>query len=116
MPLYQYELSSVVILTHKQAAERWIQKGYKAVSNYELLSQENTVVAENIKQAKAIFWTSFSQFENYHQSINENIIHICPGGETAALLRNAGIDPVIFPTIQSFLSWRKRNIHSTSVA
>jgi hydroxymethylbilane synthase len=116
MPLYQYGFSSVVILTHKEAAERWIKKGYKAVSNYELLSQDNAVVAEKIKNAKAIFWTSFSQFENYRQSINENIIHICPGGETAALLRNAGIDPVIFPTIQSFLSWRKRNIHSTSVA
>jgi len=116
MPLFNIYSSEVVILTHEEAAKRWMQKGTKAVSNYRLLPQENNVVAERISNVKAIFWTSFSQFENYRKSINENIIHICPGGETAALLRNAGIDPVIFPTIQSFLSWRKRNIHSTSVA
>lgn len=116
MPLYKYDFSSVVILTHKEAADRWIQKGYKAVSNYQLQAQENKVVADRIGNVKAIFWTSFSQYENYRHSITEKVIHLCPGGETASLLKKAGVEPIIFPTIQSFISWRKRNILSTSAA
>lgn len=116
MPLYNYDSSAVVILTHKEAANRWIQKGYQAVYNYQLLPQENKEVAHRIANAKAIFWTSFSQYQNYHQSINEDVIHICPGGETASLLKQAGLTPVVFPTIQSFLAWRKRNILSQTVA
>jgi hydroxymethylbilane synthase len=116
MPLFGYDQNSVSILTHEHAALRWIQKGYKSVFNYHLLAQDNAVVADRIGKAKAIFWTSFSQYENYRYRINEDVIHLCPGGETASLLKKAGLDPVIFPTIQSFLIWRKRNTHSTSVA
>lgn len=116
MPLYEYDFSSVVILTHKEAAERWVQKGYSAVSNYQLMAQENAVVADRIAKAKAIFWTSFSQYQNYRHRINDDVVHLCPGGETASLLKKTGLVPVIFPTIQSFLTWRKRNTHSISVA
>ena len=116
MPLYHYDASSVVVLTHEEAAKRWIQKGFNAVSNYQLLPQENEVVSERIANAKAIFWTSFSQYENYLHRIPKDVIHLCPGGETASLLKKAGVESIIFPTIQSFLSWRKRNTPSTSVA
>jgi hypothetical protein len=73
-------------------------------------------VADRIAKAKAIFWTSFSQYQNYRHRINEDVVHLCPGGETASLLKKTGLVPVIFPTIQSFLTWRKRNTHSISVA
>jgi hydroxymethylbilane synthase len=115
MPLFEYDPTSVSVISHEQAAERWKQKGYTAVSNYKLSPLENADIVERISAAKAIFWTSFAQFENYRHCINEHAIHICPGGETASLLKKAGLNPIIFPTIQSFLTWRKRNTISASV-
>lgn len=116
MPLFSIPLNDICILTHKEAAERWRGKGYHAISNYILISKHNEIVAAAIAKAKYLFWSSFSQYKYYQQYIKPGAIHLCAGGETAGLLKQAGIGPVIFPTIKSFEQWRKYSIRSHSVA
>lgn len=113
---YQPAGRQVLILTHEAAAERWRKKGYSAVSNSKLLSKNNEAIKESIATADAIFWSSFSQYEFYGQYAKQDVKHLCAGGETAELLKQAGIEPVIFPTIKAFEQWRKYSIRSHSVA
>lgn len=116
MPLLGIHKNDICILTHSTAAERWRQKGYKAVSNYELKPKHNKEISEKISAADFIFWGSFSQFEFYGKYAKQAVKHLCAGGETADLLGKAGINPVIFPTIKAFKQWRKYSIRSLSVA
>ena len=116
MPLLDIKISDIGILTHETAAERWRLKGYNAVSNYKLIAKNDNVIQELIQDTDAIFWTSFSQYEFYSKYAKKEVKHLCAGGETAELLKQAGIDPVIFPTINAFEQWRKYSTRSHSVA
>lgn len=116
MPLFNIHRNDVCILTHNEAAERWKQKGYHAVSNYKLISKNNEAVAAAIASADFLFWSSYSQYKYYKQYIKPGAVHLCAGGETAALLKPAGEEPVIFPTIKAFEQWRKTFTRSRSVA
>lgn len=106
MPLLQINTSNICIITNTTAAIRWKQKGYKAISNYALKTNNDLQIIEQLKKATAIFWSSFAQFEFYGNYANATAIHLCAGGETASLLKAAGVEPVIFPTIKSFELWR----------
>jgi hydroxymethylbilane synthase len=116
MPLIDINVSDIAILTHEAAAERWRRKGYNAVCNSKLVSKENETIQQSITSADAIFWSSYSQFEFYGQYAKPGTKHLCCGGETAELLKQSGIEPVIFPTIKSFQQWRNSSIRSHSVA
>jgi len=116
MPLLNITTDDITILTHETAAERWRSKGYDVVSNYKLLPKNDEAIRQSIEKADAIFWTSFSQYEFYSKYAKQNIKHLCAGGETAELLKQAGVEPVIFPTIKAFEQWRKYSIQSHSVA
>ena len=116
MPLFSINAKDICILTHESAAERWKQKGYNAVSNYQLKPKYSLAVEKNISTADCIFWSSFSQYEFYGKFARPGVKHLCAGGETAALLKQSGIEPVIFPTIKAFEQWRKFSIHSLSAA
>ncbi|TAH01373.1 MAG: hydroxymethylbilane synthase [Sphingobacteriales bacterium] len=106
MPLLQIISNDICIITNTAAARRWQQKGYTAISNYELKTNNDTTIIENIKKAPAIFWSSYAQFECYGSYANTAAIHLCAGGETASLLKTSGVEPIIFPTIKSFELWR----------
>jgi hydroxymethylbilane synthase len=116
MPLLNIKPEEITILTHDSAAERWKAKGYDAVSNYKLISKNDEEIQRSITNADAIFWTSFSQYEFYGKYAKKGVKHLCAGGETAELLKQAGIETVIFPTIKAFEQWRKYSIRSHSVA
>jgi hydroxymethylbilane synthase len=116
MPLLQIEANDICILTHEAAAKRWKTKGYHAVSNYTLKPQYDDAIIERVKAAKFLFWSSFSQFEFYGKYAAYDATHICAGGETAYLLKEAGINPIVFPTIKAFEQWRKYSTRSLSVA
>jgi hypothetical protein len=116
MPLLNIQAEDISILTHEIAAERWRKKGYNAVSNYKLLPKNDETIRESIIVAEAIFWTSFSQYEFYGKYAKPDAKHLCAGGETAELLKRAGVEPVIFPTIKAFEQWRRSSIPSRSVA
>jgi len=116
MPLLNIQAEDISILTHEAAAERWRLKGYNAVSNYKQLRKNDETIRESIAVAEAIFWTSFSQYEFYGKHAKPDAKHLCAGGETAELLKQAGVEPVIFPTIKAFEQWRRYSIRSHSVA
>ncbi len=116
MPLLNIQPAEICILTHEEAVKRWQRKGYDAVSNYKLISKDHESIQQSIAAADSIFWSSFSQFEFYGKYAKANLKHLCAGGETAELLKEAGVVPVIFPTIKSFQQWRNSSIQSHSVA
>jgi hydroxymethylbilane synthase len=116
MPLLSTQKKDVCILTHEAAAERWKQKGLKAVSNYRLINERNETVLDRIASANWYFWSSFSQYNYYGKYCSADAVHACAGGETAALLKQEGIEPLIFPTIKSFEQWRQSNARPLSVA
>ncbi|MBU6158027.1 MAG: hypothetical protein KGP35_03235 [Bacteroidetes bacterium] len=107
IPLINQSADDICILTHEAAVARWQQKGKKAVSNYRLIPSHIESIQHKISDAKAIFWSSYAQYEYYGKYVAAQAKHICAGGETAERLRQAGIDPVIFPTLKSFDAWRK---------
>jgi hydroxymethylbilane synthase len=116
MPLLNIELAEVAIITHESAAKRWQHKGYKAVSNYSLYPKENEPLQLSIAAADLIFWSSFSQFEFFGKFAKPAAKHLCAGGETAALLKQQGLNPIIFPTIKAFELWRNSFTPLHSVA
>ena len=116
MPLLNIRAEDISILTHEVAAGRWRMKGYHAVGNYKQLPKNDETIRESIVVAEAIFWTSFSQYEFYGKYAKPDAKHLCAGGETAELLKQAGVGPVIFPTIKAFEQWRRSSIRSHSVA
>jgi hydroxymethylbilane synthase len=116
MPLLNIQAEDISILTHETAAKRWRIKGYDAISNYRLLPKDDEAIQESIIVADSIFWTSFSQYEFYGKYAKPGAKHLCAGGETAELLKQEGVEPVIFPTIKAFEQWKKYSIQSRSVA
>jgi hydroxymethylbilane synthase len=116
MPLLNLKSGDITILTHEKAAQRWRSKGYDAVSTYKQVAKNDEVIQRSIAAAEAIFWTSYSQYEFYGKYARNDVKHLCAGGETAALLKKAGVEPVIFPTIKAFEQWRKYSTRSHSAA
>ncbi len=116
MPVLNIDAKDILILTHEAAVVRWREKGYDAISNYKLLPKNDKAIQESIAAAAAVFWTSFSQYEFYGKYAKPGAKHLCAGGETAELLKQSGIEPVVFPTIKAFDQWKKYSIHSRSVA
>ena len=116
MPLLNIQRNDISILTHDAAAERWRKKGYNAVGNYKQVPKDDEVIRRSIAAAGSIFWTSFSQYEHYGKYANQEVKHLCAGGETAELLKKAGVEPTVFPTIKAFEQWRRYFIQSHSVA
>jgi len=107
MPVLSIRSAEVFILTHADAAERWQEKGYAAAGTYRLQPVMSPGICEAISQATAICWSSYAQYQYYGTYAGKQVIHICAGGETARLLQEAGLDPVVFPTIKAFEQWRK---------
>ncbi len=107
MPLIQINKNDVAIITSKQGAVTWNQKGWNTYATYELLFKENETVKEKISKANTIFWTSFQQYQQYKSVVQSNAQHCCPSGETAYLLKEAGLQPIVFPNIKSFLQWKQ---------
>jgi hydroxymethylbilane synthase len=106
MPLIGIEKSMITIITHTSAAIHWVNKGWHSVAAYSLQSQTNLRLEEEIGQAEFIFWTSFGQYELYRSFVKSDTIHASPFGETSERLRQSGIEPLVFPTIKSFHTWR----------
>jgi hydroxymethylbilane synthase len=107
MPLLKIDRQNVCIVTSKQGADSWKKKGWHTVASYKLLVQADETMQHKIADAGTVFWTSFYQYQQYKSIIKNNVLHCCPSGETATLLREAGINPVVFPNIKSFIQWKK---------
>ncbi len=107
MPVIDINPAAVTVVTHEEASRAWKAKGWKTMATHRLLRREEQSMAALMQSSDYIFWTSFGQYEQYKDRLKPDVVHACPYGETAERLRSRGIDPVIFPTIQSFQSWRQ---------
>ena len=114
MPLLNYKKEDVQVITNEHGAANWKQKGWKTSGTYETRSEPREELTSEMAKADIIFWTSYQQFELYRDVLKKNVRHICPSGETAVLLRSAGLDPVVFPNIKAFQQWRRISFQSTS--
>jgi len=101
--------NDVCILTHQHAIEEWERDGWKAIPAYTLLPANNPGIEDGIRNATCIFWTSFQQYQQYQSFLSKDIVHMCPSGKTASLMLDAGLSPVVFANIKSFIAWRKVN-------
>ena len=97
------------MLTHAEAAERRRARGELAVAPYRLEATMDAGVCETLAGATHVFWSSFAQYEHYGRFVRSDATHACPGGETADRLLEAGIRPVIFPTLKSFMAWKQQH-------
>ena len=103
MPLLNVSRENVCVITGDQASSNWERKGWNVVSTYNFTIKSNSLLEEKIKLAKAFFWTSFHQYDFYKSLLAEGAMHYCSSGETANLLQEAGVTPVVYPNIKSFL-------------
>lgn len=114
MPLLDIKKEDAHIITSEQGAKNWRKKGWKAAGTYSTVSHQREELAKQIAAVDIIFWASFQQYELYKDVLKEKVQHVCSSGETAVLLKAAGIETVIFPNIKAFQQWRKTSsrLHS----
>lgn len=109
IPLLNIKKEHTTILTNRASEKNWQSKFWNTASSYELANRSDAAIAEKIKAANYIFWSSYRQYEQYKNQVKPNTQHLCCGGETASLLRADGIEPIIFPNIKAFQQWRISN-------
>lgn len=107
-PLVNVQAQNTLILTNTTSAGRWQAEGRKAFGTYTLQPNLTDPLQEAVRSAGAFFWTSFEQYHACREFLPTGAIHCCPAGKTADLLRSEGLQPILFPTIKTFLTWRTR--------
>ncbi|MCX8481501.1 MAG: hydroxymethylbilane synthase [Sediminibacterium sp.] len=103
MPILKMYIYDCTIITNSDAALRWIKKGYNSIATYQIQPTYNKKIINQIKNATAIFWLSYTQYKYYKQFVNNNTTHYCLGGASAFLFKKNKIPITIFPTKKSFL-------------
>ncbi len=98
----------VMILTNQTSAENWRRFGYQAIQTYDLTYHSSLLDKYKLTTAKMIFWNCFAHFEQVQGILPEGIIHACLPGKTTDLLKNLGLQPIVFPTINAFNQWKKK--------
>ena len=116
MPLFGISKNDVAVITNNQSAGKWQAKAWNVYAAYRLSEKESPEIKKQIKEADIIFWTSYQQCVQYKNELKEDVLHICPYGETVEQLKAAGINPVVFPNIKAFQQWKQTLIPSPSVA
>jgi hypothetical protein len=106
-PVINISLIDIHVLTHDQGAKHWMEKSWRTTPTYVMKKKISQQLEERMGQAEIIFWTSIHQYLEYKSVLKENVIHLAASGETASLLKQQGIEPVIFPNIKAFEQWRK---------
>jgi hydroxymethylbilane synthase len=109
-PLLNIQKTDVTLLTHTSAASNWRLKDWNTVASYrtEYMQQAPT----EVQSADIVFWSSGSQFRNFNHQTKSTAIHVCASGETKVYLKRSGVEPIVFPTIQSFQLWKTSIIPS----
>ncbi len=107
-PLINIDANSIQIITNKNSIQHWVDDGFNAAYTYGLKGNLSKEIKDKIASADIIFWTSYQQYELCKEIIKKEVQHVCASGKTATLLQAQGLQPVIFPTIKSFIDWKRR--------
>lgn len=98
--------ASWMVLTHDGAREDWSRA--QVVATYRVYPQ--APAAEDlakVRQGRYFFWSSGSQFDQYHSAVGPGSFHFCGPGKTAQHLRALGVEPVVFPSTEEWRKWLK---------
>jgi hydroxymethylbilane synthase len=106
-PMVQLEKSQCCILTNQNSVVGWLSEGWHASATYCLHPNFDTKLKASIEKADLVFWSSYQQFLVGSSYVKQGAIHACPSGKTANRLLGLGLNPLIFPTIKAFQSWRQ---------
>lgn len=106
-PMVQIEKSQCCILTNQNSVVGWLSEGWHAAATYCLHPNFDTQLKAGIEKADLVFWSSYQQFLVGSSYVKQGAIHACPSGKTANRLLGLGLNPLIFPTIKAFQSWRQ---------
>ncbi|MFZ9594451.1 MAG: hydroxymethylbilane synthase [Bdellovibrionia bacterium] len=98
-------LSSWVVLTHQDAVKEWTDQGIQAMPTYQLKSEDPPEARTSLQQATHVFWSSGSQYEALKAHLRKDALCSCGPGKTAKKLRESGIEPLVFPTVQEWRKW-----------
>ncbi|MDR3605858.1 MAG: hydroxymethylbilane synthase [Oligoflexia bacterium] len=95
------------ILTHEAAVGDWAESRVLATYRLEACYPEAAIHA--LHSAREIFWGSGSQFDELKSGVRADARHACGPGKTAKKLRNEGISPFIFPSVEEWRKWTKQS-------
>jgi hydroxymethylbilane synthase len=115
-PIINISTADVHILTHDLGARHWVKKRWRTTPTYSIQKKNNPALEKKLSQAEVIFWTSIHQYLQYKDILKNDVIHLSASGETASLLQQQGIEPVVFPNIKAFEQWRKPAVQLLHVA
>jgi uroporphyrinogen-III synthase len=108
MPLLSIGKEQVTILTHEGAADYWKRLNWHTAISYRTKPNCIQHLSDKIKVANFFFWTNAAQYLQCQPFIpSTDAIHACPSGATLAQLKHLGVEPIVFPTIQSFKAWSR---------
>lgn len=105
--------NDVQIITGQQSLQHWANSGWNVTATYELIPNLPQVLADRLRNADIIFWTSFQQYIACKHLLKKDVQHCCASGKTVELFLQEGITPVIFPGIKSFKEWKQSHTIAT---
>jgi hydroxymethylbilane synthase len=109
-PLIDIPLATFQIVTHSLAYHYWRIRGckYTIIQEPALIPSVNAL--QNLAKADVVFWRGFWQYKALHRHLKKEVVHACAADGTQKLFREAGIEPMVFPSYQLFNEWKKKNI------
>lgn len=93
-----FNSKDILILTHEEAAKR----RPNSIVTYQ--SQRGNLLPE-VAEADIVYWASASQFLANREKVKPSAIHCCGAGETAVVLKEHGIKPLVFYNQEIFKKW-----------
>jgi hypothetical protein len=92
-----------VTLTHDGAGAAG--EDIRVLATYHLETHYPELAKEALKLAGEIYWSSSSQFDELRHWAQRDAGHACGPGKTARRIRDQGIDPLIFPSVEEWRKW-----------
>lgn len=104
--LRQPPSSGWTILTHENAVDGWKHlEGARILSTYDVDARYSAEARAALKNSTHIYWSSFSQWQSLKQESPVGAIHATGPGKTARLLKERGLEPLIFPGVEEWRKW-----------
>lgn len=97
------DLSTWVVLTHESAEAGWTSQ--RVLTTYRVQADYPASAGQTLRNATHIFWSSGSQFDELREWAPAHAVHCSGPGKTAEVLRQAGIQPLVFPSIEEWRKW-----------
>jgi hydroxymethylbilane synthase len=104
-------MSEWVVITHGSAVEDWRAEGFSGeiVTTYEAETRYPDEVIRSLSRATHIFWSSGSQYKVLSGYAMPSAVHACGPGRTARLLQENKKNPLVFPSVEEWRRWIRKD-------